>query len=1005
MRRSLLALAVLFLLSATASAQPIARPFPFDIVPLDTNSSEYLDALVSPARELTAADRIKLGADGHLVDQANNRVRLFGTSLMYTSQFLPQDDAKMLAVRLRKLGFNAVRFIYNDFFGWDDASLIKTYTDDWSAVRPSSYDINPAQLARFDTLLYELKRNGLYSVITFNASHNYSYGDGVRNWDSTFSGGGLHHFWDTTAQRLQMQYAARLMTHVNPLTGIPLASDPMIAYVSFNHEQSLYYWWQANRLNYIDEANKLTVGAATIAYHDSKRLDTLFNRYLQKKYGSQNGLATAWGGDQNPPKTNLIDNASFEDFGSVAWTFAASNGATAGQVEGDGGVDSSVFAKIRINKLSTSPVYNDIVLYNISPRLGMDTLYELTFWAKMGYDAVKRPGIYQRSLGVLVFSYGTNAIGLNASDVIDTAWKKYSFTFRATGSGVHYVYLYFGTDLGDVWLDAFDLHRKAETALLPNEALSTFKVGRLLQTELPTAPRQRTRDMVMFYDSLERTFYQSMQKHLKNNGYAGLVNWTQTQWYSMLPDIYKASGGDIAEHHTGWDYVSQRPNMPWSDSTWMVRNYSMVKSTSGGTLNNISANLVAGKANILGDYQVPWMNQYNTEQLVLLPALASYQDMDGIFFTPFAVFREDLRATKLPNQFLSEGGFNAIAKNPAILSLLPSASYAFRNGAIKAASVDDTLLHDNDDVWLYPVKGSGRGYHGVEGYLDPNAATAFRMRQAFGSKMHKVAAEYPYLSDTSIKKFDQDQIVWDQTNGLFTVRSPQFIAGTGFLGPDLEQSNFITMERTDEANDLLSYYLIQIDTNKSHRQKTYLLSLSTRAQNSGLQWASDSLSFKKDFGTAPTVMSASKTRFIFPTLDSSGVMIVAVQPLDSVGNPLGDGFEGVEEFDRTARITIDQAVHKTPWFSIFTYTTYPQSVNSTNDGQQITISPNPAGNSVNLHSQIPIRSTTICNALGQVVAHSDGDVPKLDVSFLTAGAYTLIIETSKGKKILPLRKL
>ncbi|HET6511385.1 MAG TPA: carbohydrate binding domain-containing protein, partial [Candidatus Kapabacteria bacterium] len=740
MRRSLLALALLFVLSQAVSAQPIARPYPFEIIPLDTNSSEYLDALVPPARELTATDRIKLSADGHLVDQSNQRVRLFGTSLWYTAQFLPQNDAKMLAVRLRKLGFNAVKLVYNDFFGWDDASFFKTYTDDWSAINPSSYEVNAVQLARFDTLLYELKRNGIYSIITLNGSHNYSHGDGVRNWDSTYSGAGLHHFWDTTAQRLQMQWAARLLTHTNPLTGLRLINDPMIAYVGFNQEHSLYFWWQLDRLNYIDEANKLNRGTSTISYGDSKRLDTLFNRYLLKKYSSQPNLEQAWGGDKNPPKNNLLDNGSFENFNSPAWTFSTSGGANAGQLISDGGIDSSVYVKLKINGLGSNPVYNNIVLYNLSPRLGKDTLYELTFWAKMGYDA-NRPAITARSMGVLVFAYNNNAVGLNANDVIDTAWKKYSFTFRTTGSGVHYVYLYFGTDLGDVWLDAFDLHRKAETPLLAHENLSSLKIDRLKYALLPNYPLPRTRDMVMFYDSLERGFYSRMQAHLKTNGYEGLVNWTQTQWYSMLPDIYKASGGDIAEHHTGWDYMSQRPNMTYSDSTWMVRNTPMVKSLYGGTLNNISANLVAGKANILGDYQVPWMNQYHTEHLVLLPALASYQDMDGIFFGPYAIFRDELRGTKLPNQFASEGAFGSIANNPAIASLLPAASYAFRSGAIKPASVDDTIQHDPNDVWLYPLHGANRGYHGVEGYLDPNAATAFRMRQQFNSKTHRVAAE------------------------------------------------------------------------------------------------------------------------------------------------------------------------------------------------------------------------------------------------------------------------
>ncbi len=1002
MRRSLLALALLCILSSAASAQPIARPFPFDIIPLDTNSSEYLDALVPPARELVAADRLKLRSDGHLADQANNRVKLFGTSLWYNSQFLPQDDAKMLAVRLRKLGFNAVKLVYNDFFGWDDASLFRYYTDDWTAMRPSSYDVNPSQLARFDTLLYELKRNGIYSILSLNGSHNYSYGDGVRNWDSTYSGGSLHHFWDTTAQRLQMQWAATLMNHTNPLTGIPLKNDPMIAYLAFNHEQSLYFWWQLDRLNYIDEANKLTAGKYTIAYHDSKRLDTLFNRYLQKKYSNQNNLVQSWGGNQNPPKNNLIDNGSFENFNSQAWTFSATNGANAGQLISDGGVDSSVFVKLKINGLGSNPVYNNIVLYNLSPRLGIDTLYELTFWAKMGYDA-NRPAITSRSMGVLVFSYGNNAVGLNTTDVIDTAWKKYNFTFRTTGTGVHYVYLYFGTDLGDVWLDAFDLHRKAETPLLAHENLSAFKVDRLTQTALPNFPRARTRDMVMFYDSLERGFYSRMQSHLRTNGYQGLVNWTQTQYWSRVPDIYKASGGDIAEHHTGWDYISQRPNMIYSDSTWMVRNTPMVKSLSGGTLNNISANLVAGKANILGEYQVPWMNQHHTEHLVLLPALASYQDMDGVFIGPYALLRSDLTAAKLPNQFASEGGFSSLAKNPAMLSLLPAASYAFRTGAIKPASVDDTLKHDADDVWLYPVKGANRGYHGVEGYLDPNAATAFRMRQSFNSKTHKVAAEYPYLSDTSVKRFDQDEIMWDQTNGLFTVSTPDIKAGTGFFGLTSQTLGDLSISRKDAGKDLLSFYLDYAEIEPGVNVPSFL-ALSTRAQNSGLSWAPDSLSFKKDFGSSPTVLSSATVELTF---DVRYGLSYEFFPLDSSGRMIGTSIRSTfaDASWTKSRVTIDQSTSKSPWYAIRSHE-FVGTVGESADDIHISAFPNPTIEQLNVSSTAPIKSISVTNMLGQSVYEQYGSGnATLDLRDLPSGAYTLIVETAKGKKILPLRKL
>src|SRR5450759_1879926 len=95
------------------SAQPIRSPYPF----VQSGSDTVKSLLPEPPAPVPNA-RI-VASDGHFlvnyIDKKPQRIRFFGTELEWTSQFLSSTDARVLAKRLRKLGFNAVRLINNDF--------------------------------------------------------------------------------------------------------------------------------------------------------------------------------------------------------------------------------------------------------------------------------------------------------------------------------------------------------------------------------------------------------------------------------------------------------------------------------------------------------------------------------------------------------------------------------------------------------------------------------------------------------------------------------------------------------------------------------------------------------------------------------------------------------------------------------------------------------------------------------------------------------------------------
>ena len=203
------------------SAQPIRSPYPFV-----QSGSDTVKSLLLPEPSAPISDARIVASDGHFLvnykDKKPQRIRFFGTELEWTSQFLNSTDARILAKHLHKLGFNAVRLVNNDYYNWNAASFFD------NSNKTTSYNLNPRQLARFDTLLYEFKQQGIYAFLVLNSSHYYFPGDGVAQWD-TIHGGQFVHFIDKRAAELHREWAKTLLSHVNPFTGLKLGDDPVLA--------------------------------------------------------------------------------------------------------------------------------------------------------------------------------------------------------------------------------------------------------------------------------------------------------------------------------------------------------------------------------------------------------------------------------------------------------------------------------------------------------------------------------------------------------------------------------------------------------------------------------------------------------------------------------------------------------------------------------------------------------------------------------------------------------
>jgi len=1005
-RRVLGFVAGLVVLASTSFAQPIVRPFPFTLPTTDTLQTNMLSGLQPESGPAGKHGAFHLSLEGHFVAQDGTRIKFFGTEIQWSANFLDSREAEILAKRLHKMGFNALRLNYYDYHGWDATSLFRTY-DTLGQYIPNSYTINQQHLRQFDTLLWTLKHEGIYVFLPVRSLHPFRTGDAVPTADSMYWNGYLAGMLYPEAAQLQHNWARALLGHVNPLTGLALGSDPSIACYEISFEESLPWYWQIGRLNYID-ANNFNQGTYTISYHQSRRFDTLFNNYLQRKYGSDAAINAAWSGNGGLNPANLLSNASFENFDNTNWNTASNSPARASAILSNPGYDASPAMLIHISKIDAGYRDDGVVFYNASAKLAADKRYQFSFRAKLSRDA-QYPAL-TRPIAAIV-NDANNQSNLAVGMVIDTIWREYKFSFRAIYGGPQIAGVVLSSDSGNILFDAFTLKEAPEEGLRPGETLAGAKVKRLARDTMTTVSRLRARDLTMFYDSLERSYYSSMERLLRDTLHAaGLVNTSQGGYWSSPVDYRSTSNTEVTEMHTGWDYVGQRPNQAYSDSTWMVRNYAMVTDAGFYALGLSAGSSIAGKAHVIGQWQVPTPNQHASEQAVLPIVYGCYQDWDGMFFTPYSVFHEQLFADTLIGRIDSSSAGNNINANHALMAQMPMASYVFRNSLVPPAEVFDTIHHDANDILdlsHYYETGTGRGYRGPFGqpmfqYGDQAILTSLGVRQKFDTRKSDSSFENIFAHSYDEMEYpNQDfsktsKIVFNPTAGTFKASEPHVYTFTG-IATDSVVFPRMTVKRTDAGGDQLSmYYLFDADSGFG------LLSLTTRTQNSGVKWA-DTMGFGKNWGHAPTIMSAATIQL---TLEGSKDSIL-IAPLDAFGNPTGQMIRATH-IPNTTRFTatIDQQATHAAWYLIAeTASTMDvgTSDESASGALSVEVSPNPASShiSVSLASSEAVqlslvddlgREINVAQAykLAQPAGKRSID---LDITSLPSGHYVLLART------------
>lgn len=173
------------------------------------------------------------------------------------------EEIERLAEQMKRSGYNMSRAHFLDMY------LMQGSTQD--------LEFNPKRLDLWDRWSAALKKRGIYLYL--DASTSWSTFYAVENpWSQEAHDKRMKSrvYYDAAARAHWKEGVRRLLTHVNPYTGVALKDEPQVAIVQLRNEAGLNFL-----MNLSKERDPALVGP--------------FRQWLTKRYGTTEKLVAAWG--------------------------------------------------------------------------------------------------------------------------------------------------------------------------------------------------------------------------------------------------------------------------------------------------------------------------------------------------------------------------------------------------------------------------------------------------------------------------------------------------------------------------------------------------------------------------------------------------------------------------------------------------------------------------------------------------------------------------------------
>jgi hypothetical protein len=890
MKRSALALLVglvAVVLGVPAGAQPLLRPFTFVIPNGDSSRSQWLPAL--PSEIAGARGAVRVGALGHLEHGDGTPARFVGVSLATTACFPDSASAIAVAMRLQKLGVNLVRFIYFDYHNYGSASVL--------AAGNRSDTLSPAQMKRLDWFIHQLRSRGIYSHLVLKSRNGPRSEDGVPGFATTYNSGQQLQYFSEPMRAMQRRMIAALMNHRNSYTGQRYADDPAIALMTITDQSSPWYFWMVDYLN--ERENVLS-------REHSLMIDSLFSVFLERRYGNTAALRAAYREGIGALGANIVRNPGFESF-TDDWELTVSEGAQANLVvvQGTDVAPGAGANALRVVVRASNGAENRVYLQQTAIPVRRDGIYRVRFSAKTDTAA-------GRTLR-LSFFRGTppySTLGLDTTVTLSTSWQTYETTFRSfsTDSIASIFRFYIGRSAGDVYLDGIEVQESGREGLAAEETLEARNIGRAKFGVAWRLPRRRAADLGEFYDSLGSSYYRDMTAHLRSLGVRAPIAGTNSASSSV--DARAQSAFDFTSESATWDYLSARPGLTYSDSTWVIRQYSVLASRDQ-KIPEFSRVAIAGKPFIGEGYAHIYPNRNRAEMMLYLPAYASLHDWDGAYLYAYTSIGSEI-ATR---QRAMKDDYYQVGNDPAVAALMPQFSAIMRNRWIAPAKRTVEISYDSLELRDLPLNYAvtHNNSFNTDGALQNVMTMVHGVRIAsFNSPRHLTSGDYYFTvpEDDQIAS-DTREIVRDVTKATMTLNTPFAQGGSGRLGGVATLATDELSVSWIEGAPHATWLWTSLDDTALDSARRSLLTITTRSVNEGALWQFGDSSLGKNWGTGPTQLESVTLGLNFHT-DADSLELL---PLDSTGTPFGRAIVATRSGD-SWRAIVDLGAERTPWFGV-----------------------------------------------------------------------------------------
>jgi len=866
-------LLLIFIFSFDIDAQNFTNGFNFYLPADDTTLSEFMPAF--PAKAITSNDPVSINPNGNF-SVNGKQIKFWGTNLTTNGAFPDKSKAWYVAGRLRNFGFNLIRFHHIDN-PWSNGSLFVQGSD--------TRHFNPVTLDKMEYLLNELKKNGIYANINLHVGRTFNTKDGVVNADSIVDFGKGVTLFDPQLISLQKEYAKQLLTHINPYTGLSLVDDPVMAIVEITNENSLYRMWRDNKLKSRSQNGSLIM-------RHIQMLDELWIDFLKNKYSTTENLKNVWNiGITSAEQSNLILNGNFETPPiTQRWNLELHNGASASMIMDFANPFTGNFSgKVAVTSV-TGTIWH--IQFKQAGFTGYaDSNYTLKFSARA--DGNKNVTVtLMRDNDPYTF-YDSQTFQLTSG------WNTYEFSFSPSEDNNHHMRLSFQFEnTGNYWFDEVSIKITTVKGLEELESLENKSVKRTNYFDSFSYSDQRVKDISEFYIKIQNDYNKTMLSYLKDSlGVKCPI--VATNWSVGAGDLASQSTADFIDNHSYWDHPNF-PNIPWSSTDWNISNTPMVLSNDGGTIPNLFAGTaLLNKPYTISEYNHAFPNRYQSESVLFLAAYSSFHGADGIMFFDYN------GSTDWTTDFVDS--YFAIHRNSALMGLIPSCAYAYRNSFIAKANETIKLNFKSEDIYLLPKFDEGN-WQGSILYPKKLALKYSVRNESFYSQ---TTTDFSQLPAEPVRPYrtDTDEIVYN-TNGLLTVSTAKFSGISGKLDnfPNTAAGNLILKSATGFGT--LTWVSNNDDSlSVSHKS---LLSLSTQTQNTRMIW-DGTATIHNNWGNNPTQLYPIKAVVNLKIFADS----IIVYPLSGSGNV-------VQGFAKTYlpiqsnifSVILDQQVDHTLWYGI-----------------------------------------------------------------------------------------